>query len=152
VIARVLFSSLYRQEGEMETKLKTSENLKVLIVDDFQVIVERLRKIVVALPNATIVGTSDNTVSACRMIEAEPPDVMIIDIHLKNAEPRKGIAFLSEVKKLFPATTIIVFTNCADTRYEELCLSNGADFFFDKATDTDRISVALRGILDKVFS
>jgi DNA-binding NarL/FixJ family response regulator len=134
---------------EMETEPKTSQVLKVLIIDDFHVIVERLRKIVLALPGATITGTSDNTVSAWKLIEGEQPDVMIMDIHLKDAEPKQGIAFLSDVKKFFPAITVIVFTNCADTRYEHLCSLHGADFFFDKATDSNQISVALQGIVEQ---
>jgi DNA-binding NarL/FixJ family response regulator len=141
--------SLQWSRMEMETKLKASEILKVIIIDDFHVIVERLRKIVLALPGVTISGTTDNTVSAWKMIEAEQPSVLIMDIHLKNAEPKKGIAFLSEVKKLFPEISVIVFTNCADTRYEDLCLSHGADFFFDKATDSNQISVALLGIVER---
>jgi DNA-binding NarL/FixJ family response regulator len=127
------------------TKEKLTTGLKVVIVDDFHIIVDRIRKMLNDDSAVFIAGDSNNVTSAFFLIDSERPDVVIMDIHLEG-EVMKGIALLNLLKKIYQGIRVIVFTNFAETRYRDLSMANGADYFFDKATDADQIGPALQEI------
>jgi two-component system response regulator DevR len=120
--------------------------INIVIVDDFRVVVERLRKMLVAIPNLNVVGEAASIAGAIGQVEALRPDVVIMDIQLGGSEPRTGIALINILKRTYPNLTIVVFTNFADTRYHQLCVMNGADYFFDKASGADAIPEALEEV------
>ena len=45
-----------------------------------------------------------------------------------------------------PATVFIVLTNHADAQYRRVCLAAGADYFFDKSTELERVGSVIRGM------
>jgi two-component system, NarL family, response regulator DevR len=120
--------------------------LNVILVDEFVIVIERLRKMLVAIPDLKIVGEASSIGSAITQVEAMRPDVVIMDIQLGGSEPKTGIALINLLKRTYPNLTIVVFTNFADTRYHQLCVMNGADHFFDKACGADAIPEALEKV------
>ncbi|HEY0653591.1 MAG TPA: response regulator transcription factor [Chryseosolibacter sp.] len=117
--------------------------LKIVLADDFQILVERLKKMLNPISHLTVIGEAYSMSSAVSQVEQMRPDVVIMDIQLGGTEPKNGIALINIFKRTYPNLTIIVFTNFADTRYHQLCLMNGADYFFDKAAGADAITDAL---------
>jgi DNA-binding NarL/FixJ family response regulator len=118
-------------------------HLRIVIVDDFQILVERLKKMLNPISNLTVIGEAYSIGSAVSQVELLRPDVVIMDIQLGGSEPKNGIALINILRRTYPNLTIIVFTNFADTRYHQLCLNNGANYFFDKASGADAIPDAL---------
>jgi DNA-binding NarL/FixJ family response regulator len=118
-------------------------HLRIVLVDDFQILVERLKKMLNPISNLTVIGEAYSIGSAVSQVELMRPDVVIMDIQLGGSEPKNGIALINILRRTYPNLTIIVFTNFADTRYHQLCLINGADYFFDKASGADLIPDAL---------
>lgn len=121
--------------------------LKIVLVDDFQILVDRLKKMLNPISNLAVIGEANSIGGAVSQIELMQPDVVIMDIQLGGSEPKNGIALINILRRTYPNLTIIVFTNFADTRYHQLCLMNGADYFFDKACDADAIPEALDEVL-----
>lgn len=117
--------------------------VNIVIVDEFRVVVERLKKMLVSIPYLNVVGEAASVGSAIGMVEAIRPHVVIMDIQLGGSEPKTGIALINVLKRTYPNLTIVVFTNFADSRYRQLCVMNGADYFFDKACGADAIPDAL---------
>lgn len=126
---------------------REATQINIVIVDDFLVVVERLRKMLVAIPNLNIVGEASSVGGAIGQVETLRPDVVIMDIQLGGSEPKTGIALINILRRTYPNLTIVVFTNFADTRYRQLCVINGADYFFDKASGADLIPEALEEVL-----
>lgn len=124
----------------------TASPLNIILVDEFRAVVERLRKMLLAIPDLNIVGEASSIGSAIAQVEATRPDVVIMDIQLGGSDPKTGIALINLLKRTYPNLTIVVFTNFADTRYHQLCVMNGADHFFDKACGAD----AIPEVLDQV--
>lgn len=120
-----------------------SKPLRIIIVDDFQILVERLKKILNPISNLDVIGEAYSIGGAVSQVELMRPDVVIMDIQLGGSEPKNGIALINILKRTYPNLTIIVFTNFADMRYQQLCVMNGADYFFDKGSDADAIPEAL---------
>jgi DNA-binding NarL/FixJ family response regulator len=129
----------------MSTSGETAQ-ISIVIIDDFHGVVERLRKMLVAVPDLHVVGEANSVGSAIMQVEASRPDVIIMDIQLGVSEPKTGIALINVFKRTYPNLTIVVFTNFADTRYHQLCVMNGATYFFDKAAGADAIPLALEEV------
>jgi DNA-binding NarL/FixJ family response regulator len=51
---------------------------------------------------------------------------------------------LETVKKDRPVPLVIMLTNFAHEQYRQKCLQLGADYFFDKSTEFDRVTEVLR--------
>jgi DNA-binding NarL/FixJ family response regulator len=116
--------------------------LGVFIADDSPVVRERLTELLSGLDGVSIVGEAVDVPTAERGIEAARPDVAIVDIRMPGGT---GIDVLRHVKKGQPGgPCCIVFTDFGSPQYRKACADAGADFFFEKGTDTRRLADALR--------
>jgi DNA-binding NarL/FixJ family response regulator len=117
--------------------------LTVYIVDDSQMIRERLTELVADIAGVEIVGQSGDPMEAIRCIKKKHPDVVILDIRL----PRKsGIEVLKDIKREIPAPIVIMITNYPYRQYRQGCLSAGADYFFSKIDEFEMVQETLRHI------
>ena len=121
-----------------------SKKLKVLIVDDSNIIVERLSAIIAELVCVGPVLISNTYSEAVNLINIELPDVILLDIQLPD---KSGIELLSFVKSNHPAIKTIIVTNRASDYYKSLCEEMGSDSFIDKSTEFEKIPE----IIDNLF-
>jgi len=92
------------------------------------------------IPGIEIAGEADNVSDAVKEIVRLSPDVVILDIRMPGGN---GIDVIERVREagLFPF--IIVLTNYPYRQYRGKCLELGADFFFDKSSDFEKIPQVL---------
>ena len=110
--------------------------LNVFIVDDSQIVRDRLTSLLNELGSIKIVGYADNPLSATESIVATQPDIVILDIFLVGGS---GIHVLKNIRSRNIASKVIVLTNYAQEQYRKKCFEEGADFFFDKSIEFDKI-------------
>jgi two-component system, LytTR family, response regulator len=121
-----------------------SRALRVLIVDDEPLGIERLRELVEEQPNVEVVGTADDGVSAVQAIRSLQPDLVFLDIQM----PRKtGIDVVREVgPQAMPATIFV-------TAYDQYALQ-AFDFaaidYLVKPYDDERFEEAFRRARRKI--
>jgi DNA-binding NarL/FixJ family response regulator len=119
--------------------------LKVITVDDSPVVVERLESMFRDITNVRFSGHARNISSALHLIQKERPQVVILDIHLEVELPdQNGMNLLITLRKQYPEMKIIMLTNLSEPQYRNTCLAFGADYFFDKSMDFDKISEILK--------
>jgi len=92
--------------------------------------------IISELDGVKIVGESQDTKSAIRDINKNKPDLVILDIRMPG---EGGIHVLKVVKEKNPKLTVIIFTDYPYPQYRIKCLESGADYFFDKSTETEKM-------------
>lgn len=120
--------------------------LGVFIVDDSPVIRERLAELLATLENVRVVGEAEDVQSAERGIQSTHPDVAILDIRMPGGS---GIDVLRKVKaagRVKPS--VIMYTNYGLPQYRKACTEAGADFFFDKGSDTSALAAAVRQLAE----
>jgi DNA-binding NarL/FixJ family response regulator len=120
--------------------------LKIMTVDDSPIIVRRIAALLTDIENVRLLGNADRILSALDMIDREVPDVVILDIHLKEDKPANGIHLLIMLKEKYPQMKVIMLTNMSAPQYRSTCMSIGADYFFDKSNDFEKINDALQAI------
>ncbi len=117
--------------------------LKVIIADDSDVFRARLVNLLSENPSIGIVGEARDGMGATILIEKYKPDVVILDIRM----PREnGFNVLKQAKKQTTPPIVIMLTNYPFKQYRVRCQKDGADYFFDKATEIEKIPVVLQDI------
>lgn len=118
-------------------------NISILIIDDSTIIRERLVNRLGRLPSVRLIEQAQDKISALAALENINPDIAIIDIQLPDGN---GIDILGKIKKENHSTVVIVLTNYPYSVIRKRCLELGADYFFDKSTEFEKIF----DVLDKI--
>jgi two-component system response regulator DevR len=117
--------------------------LTVHIVDDSDVMRERLSELASDIAGIEVTGQSGNPFDALDRIKSEHPDIVILDIRLPG---KNGIEVLKDIKRESPAPVVIMITNYPYRQYRQGCMAAGADYFFSKTDEFEMIGQALRRI------
>lgn len=116
--------------------------MKVFIADDSKPLRERLVEMLVELPGIEVVGQADNAKSAMQLIQTLKVDAIILDIRMPGGN---GIELLKEIKQKHPSILVIMFTNYPYDQYRKRCMDLGADFFFEKSTEFEKLMEVFTG-------
>ena len=115
--------------------------MKVFIADDSEVLRERLTNMLNDIEGIEIVGEAGNGAEAVGSILKLQPDVVILDIRMPEGN---GINALQAIKKAQPDIVVIMFTNYPYPQYRRKCIVAGADYFFDKSTEFEKVTETLK--------
>jgi len=121
-----------------------TRTLNVFIVDDSEILRERLRSILSDIKGVKIVGEAEDVATAKEFLTASTPDVVILDIRMPGGS---GIDVLEMIKRQKPSVRVIVLTNYPYPQYRKRCMELGAEFFLDKSTEFDRLPAVLQQII-----
>lgn len=122
--------------------------MKIFLVDDSKLVVQRLRDLLREVPGVELAGVADDVAEATRSILEIQPEAVILDLQLPNGT---GIDVLQAVKAVCPQIVVIICTNYPYSQYRRKCLEAGANYFLDKAADFENLPDILRS-LRKGFS
>ena len=111
--------------------------MKILIADDSILLRERLRGLLKTFENIIIVGEAGNGKEALQLIHETNPDVVILDIRMPEIN---GIEVLKKIRETGSMLKIIMLTNYPYKQYKERCIAEGADYFFDKNQDIEKLT------------
>lgn len=117
--------------------------MKLLIVDDSVLLQERLIAMlseVEGIGGVTGASNGDDGLAAIRTAEF---DAVILDIRM---EGKSGIEVLKEIKEERPSIVVIMLTNYPYAQCRKKCTSAGADFFFDKSTEFEKVIEVLAAL------
>jgi DNA-binding NarL/FixJ family response regulator len=120
---------------------------RIYIVDDSKAIRDRLKEMLVDISGIEVIGESGNPREAILDIRANPPDAVILDIRLPGIS---GIELLKQLKLAHPETRVIMLTSYPYPKYRQQSLAAGADYFFQKATEFDKIPDVLKSLSAEV--
>ena len=110
--------------------------LTVFLVDDSPLVRERLGALLAKVDGVQIAGSAEDAIAAARGIRRCKPDVVVLDISMPGGN---GIALLATIKELKPSPLAVMFTNFPYPQYRDECSRLGADYFFDKTFEFEKI-------------
>ena len=115
--------------------------MKVFIVDDSAVVRERLLGLLSEAADVQVIGEAEGCQEASSDIRKLKPDAVILDIRMPDGS---GIDVLKVIKKMKTPPMVIMFTNYPYPQYRKKCIEAGADFFFDKSTEFQKVTELLK--------
>ena len=88
------------------------------------------------LDGVVIAGNASNGAQALESIRELAPDVVVLDIRMQSGN---GIEVLQRIRQDGSCPVVIMFTNYPFPQYRKKCEQAGADFFFDKSSESHRV-------------
>lgn len=121
------------------------EKQRVLLVEDHTVLRAGLKALLSQEPNLEVVGESDNGRDAIRMIGMLNPHLVVTDISMPGMN---GIEAITDIKRRYPATRVLVLTIHKEEEYIHDALRAGADGYLLKDATHDELRIAIRSVLN----
>jgi two-component system, chemotaxis family, chemotaxis protein CheY len=120
--------------------------MRLLIVDDSNIIRSRIMRIVLAgmLPGAQIVGLARDGAQAVTMFKVHQPDVVTMDLTMPNMD---GIRCIEEIMAINPDVPILVVSALADKTTAIAALRKGARGFLNKPFTEKQLVAALKEVI-----
>ncbi|MDK8191228.1 response regulator transcription factor [Paenibacillus sp. UMB7766-LJ446] len=116
-------------------------NIKVLIADDQELILESLHIVLSMHEDIEIVGLAKNGKEAIDGCEQFQPDVVLMDINMPVMD---GVAATALIKKRMPGIKIIMLTSYREVEYVLAALSHGAEGYLLKAIHPKDLAAGIR--------
>jgi len=121
------------------------QNLRLLLVDDHQVVRMGLRFVLEDVPDVELVGeasSADEAIVQCRLLQ---PDVVVMDIKMPE---KNGIVACREIMAQWPHIKVIMLTSFVDDRLLVEAIQAGAVGYVLKGVSTDELLRALNAVRD----
>lgn len=115
--------------------------IHVLMVDDSEQVRTSLRALLGSVAGIAAIHEASTLSGALASVRANPPALVILDMNLPDG---LGMDIIKPLKQLAPAVLIAVFTIDASPICRQVCLARGADWYFEKANDSDALVEAVR--------
>lgn len=117
--------------------------LKIILIDDHEIVRLGLRSIIQTRADLEIVGEAGTREEALRLIEETCPDLAIVDLVIGRDD---GVAFVKECRGLHENLRILVLTIQEESIYAERVIRAGADGFLAKDKAAEEVLRAIKEI------
>jgi two-component system, NarL family, response regulator DevR len=117
--------------------------IRLLIIDDHEMVREGLKAILIAEPDFSIVGEAANAEQALELIERLRPDIALLDIRLPGVS---GIEVCRTMTERYPQTAVIILTTFTDENLVAQCIQAGARGFIVKDIERFDLKRAIRAV------
>jgi len=121
--------------------------MRILIADDSKIYRTYMIDLLSRVERIEIVGQAEDSPGAVEAIERLKPDVAILDIRMPGGD---GILALETIKRNKVNPKTIMFTNYPYPQYRNKCMDAGADYFFDKSTEFEKLVETLKELAQEV--
>lgn len=110
--------------------------MRIIIADDSDFIIDRLQHMLSNLENVKVVGAFNNGIDALNAIKKLEPDIAVLDNKMPGL---KGVDVIREIRKSDDNMVLVLLTFYSDSYYKKRAMSAGADYFFSKSEDFEKI-------------
>ena len=118
--------------------------LKLLLVDDHELIRAGLRQVLHAGLGQIMLGEARNAEEAMSLLEQQPWDLVITDITMPG---RSGLELLIELKSTRPELPVLVLSVLSEDEVAVRVLKSGAAGFIHKETSGEELVKAVRKVV-----
>lgn len=117
---------------------------RILIVDDHALVRHGLTQLISHEPDLDVCGDAEDASQALLAVEQTAPDLVIVDISLKESN---GIDLIKRLRAHHPHIKILVSSMHDESLYAERALHAGALGYITKQQATDTVIDAIRQVL-----
>jgi DNA-binding NarL/FixJ family response regulator len=117
--------------------------LKVYIADDAAPVAEMLSELIASPGQIEVIGVGESEDQAIDAIRALRPDVVVLDLQLKDGSGTNVIRAVRASPEL-SAVRLMVTSNHASPQLRAGCLGLGADGYYDKVKELGALTAKLK--------
>jgi len=132
---------MVRKKQQSET---SESKTKIVIVDDHPIVRQGLAELINHEDDLVVCGQAEEAPEAMGVIKAIKPDMVIVDILLKETS---GMELIKDIKARYPNLAVLALSMHDESLYAERALRAGAKGYIMKAEATEKVIGAIRKIL-----
>ncbi|MES9858859.1 MAG: response regulator [Sedimenticola sp.] len=117
--------------------------IRVLLVDDHELVRTGFRRILEHESDIEVVGEAENGEKAVTKVEQLSPDLVLMDVNMPGIG---GIEATRKIKRRYPSTQIIAVTVLSDTPFPEQLHEAGAIGYMTKGCPATELFTAIRTV------
>ena len=122
---------------------------RILLVDDHELVREHLKELLARESDLGVYAEAEDVSTALALIQTEPPDLVILDLSLKNSH---GFSLLEKLRETQPRIRVLVLSMHDEALFVQRALQEGAMGYITKEEASIDILSAVRTVLsDRVF-
>ena len=126
-----------------------SEACRIILADDHVMVRSGLKRIIQDRDGMEIVAEAGDGLELLKLLQKVEADVILLDLSMPNL---RGMEAISEIKRICPATKILILTMHKESVYVYRTLSAGADGYLLKDDAEEALFTAIASIREgKVF-
>lgn len=110
--------------------------MKLMIVDDSEVISKRLKELLQDIIGLEVAGLAEDGIQALSMLPIINPDIIILDLMIPRMN---GLDVLRSLRSRDNNVIVIILTNYDQTYFRDRCAELGANYFLDKSADFEKV-------------
>ncbi|MCG8348154.1 MAG: response regulator transcription factor [Chloroflexales bacterium] len=115
--------------------------IRILIVDDHQIVRQGLRAIIRIMPDMELAGEADGGLEAIAAAKTLDPDLILMDLVMPEMD---GVAAIAAIKHTKPELPIIALTTFAEAELVLGAVQAGAEGYLLKDVDMQELACAIR--------
>jgi NarL family two-component system response regulator LiaR len=120
-----------------------AERVRVLLVDDHQVVRQGLRAFLRLQPDIEVVGEAGGGEAAVAVAAASAPDVVLMDLVMPDGD---GVAAIRDLAAAAPSARVLVLSSFADEEHVFAAMRAGAHGYLLKDVRPDALAGAIREV------
>lgn len=122
--------------------MKTNE-IKILIVDDHDVVRVGFRQILAEHARFEVVGEANSAAQAFEHLRKDKFDIVLLDLSLPDGS---GVDVLRKIRERYPDTKVLILSGFAEEQYGVNMLRAGASGFLSKTCTAEQLISAIETI------
>ena len=120
-----------------------SNTVRLLLVDDHQVVRLGLRALLAAEPGFQVLGEAGSAAEALALVESLRPQVVLMDVRLPG---QSGITACQQIRQRWPEVKVLMLTSFADESLVLEAVDAGAAGYVLKQVGNDDLIKAVRAV------
>lgn len=119
------------------------KTLRVLLVDDHEVVRAGLKTLIESQEDMTVVGEAGTAEDGIRRVGYDEPDVAVLDVRLPDMS---GVEACREIRSRFPDVSVLMLTSFADEEALMAAILAGASGYVLKRIKSDELIDDIRRV------
>jgi len=117
--------------------------IRVLIVDDHEMVREGLMSMLRSEPDFEVVGQTGRGAEVAELVESTKPDVVLLDTRLPDIS---GVEVCRRLTRKHPGVAVVILTTYTDVELVEECLQAGARGYVVKDVERFSLKESIRAV------
>lgn len=120
-------------------------SINILIVEDHPIFRMGMKEMIEHEPDMCVCGDAQDVAGALKLIEAKKPDLVIVDLSLKESN---GLDLVKEISARHKPAASLVLSMHDEALHAERCIMAGAKGYIMKQEASVSVVMAIRRIMD----
>lgn len=128
----------------MKTHLQI-ETVRLLVVDDHQIVLDSLRLLFGSMPNVEVVGMLNNSLNVIPFLAEHDVDILICDLHMPR---QSGLELTIALRMRYPAISVLLLTMAEDATTIREAVRAGVAGYVLKRTGRAELERAIEELMN----